>query len=147
MNQNKQKQLKKLNQMSKNLSLYSNENDKFTDRSLYQNTKNKVEDLFNVTKYKMDHNEKASTKNIKRRIKLNNTSLDFNINNKYGSRSPRQTNGKGLMGMPKINQKQRNSSLVGFGFTTNPKEVISGGILSPLSMPKLNKLDKTQSLF
>ena len=75
--------------MSKNLSLYSNENDKFTDRSLYQNTKNKVEDLFNVTKYKMDHNEKTSTKNIKRRIKLNNTSLDFNINNKYGSRSPR----------------------------------------------------------
>mgnify|MGYP001004415733 CR=1 FL=1 len=150
MNQSKQKQLKKLNMMSKNLSLYSNENDKMTDRTLLSNSKNKVEDIFNVTKYKLDQNERSDVKVMKRRLKLNNTSLDFNVHNRYASRSPRQPNPKMLMGMPKINQRQRNSSVSQFGFTTKPKDVISGGILSPLSMPRLNKkqeMDRSQSVF
>ena len=88
--------------MSKNLSLYSNENDKITDRTLLSNSKNRVEDIFHVTRYKLDQNEKP-VKIVDRRLRLNNTSLDFNVNNRYASRSPRQPNPKMLMGMPKVN--------------------------------------------
>ena len=115
-------QLKKLNLMSKNLSLYSNENDLLTERTLLTNSK---VDGFNTSRILKTDRE---SKNMKRKLVLNNTSMDF-------IRTPRNEviSPKHIMNMPKINmKKQRNSSI---GLKSRTKEIINEG----LSMPKVNK--------
>ena len=63
--------------MTKNLSLYTNENELMTERTLLTNSKDDQKiDGFNTSRIK-NYNFNRDAKNMKRKFALNNTSFDF----------------------------------------------------------------------